>query len=272
MSRQTLAATMPLSPVMILTAMPSALSLAIDAPASAFGRSTKVRKPARCSRARPPAVGPVEAGRGAGGDRDHAGAVGEQPLEHGRRPRPGRRRSGRARASGAPLVTSSVAPSGVRDDHRRQLALVVERQQPEPLVAATAVGAGSDAAARARQQRDVERVAADRPVAGQWSPRCTPTRAAARRQLGRPSASSASVEGDRASVRVPVLSVNSTSMLPRSSMVTSRFTSTRLRASAREPVDRLTRDDRRQQLRGDADRDREREQQGVDQRAREARR
>ena len=42
------------------------------------------------------------------------------------------------------------------------------------------------------------------------------------------------------SVRVPVLSVNRISTLPRSSIVTSRFTSTRLRASAREPVDRLT--------------------------------
>ena len=42
------------------------------------------------------------------------------------------------------------------------------------------------------------------------------------------------------SVSVPVLSVNSTSMLPRSSIVTSRLTSTRLRASARDPVDRLT--------------------------------
>ena len=42
------------------------------------------------------------------------------------------------------------------------------------------------------------------------------------------------------SVSVPVLSVKSTSMLPRSSMVTSRFTSTLRRASSREPVDRLT--------------------------------
>ncbi len=42
------------------------------------------------------------------------------------------------------------------------------------------------------------------------------------------------------SVRVPVLSVKSTWMLPRSSIVTSRFTSTRRSARRREPVDRLT--------------------------------
>jgi hypothetical protein len=37
-------------------------------------------------------------------------------------------------------------------------------------------------------------------------------------------------------VSVPVLSVNNTSMLPRSSMVTSRFTSTRRRASSLDPL------------------------------------
>ncbi len=47
MSRQTLAATIPLSPVMILTSTPRRSSWAIDAPASALGRSAKVRKPTR---------------------------------------------------------------------------------------------------------------------------------------------------------------------------------------------------------------------------------
>ena len=47
MSRQTLAATAPLSPVMILTAMPSRLSSRIAAPASGLGRSMKVRKPTK---------------------------------------------------------------------------------------------------------------------------------------------------------------------------------------------------------------------------------
>jgi hypothetical protein len=42
------------------------------------------------------------------------------------------------------------------------------------------------------------------------------------------------------SVSVPVLSVNSNVMLPRSSMLTRRLTSTFLRANRREPVDRLT--------------------------------
>ncbi len=48
------------------------------------------------------------------------------------------------------------------------------------------------------------------------------------------------VEGERPSVSVPVLSVNSTWMLPRSSIVTSRLTSTLRRASWREPLERLT--------------------------------
>ena len=43
----------------------------------------------------------------------------------------------------------------------------------------------------------------------------------------------------RPSVRVPVLSVTSTSMSPRSSMQTSRLTSTLRRASRRDPVARL---------------------------------
>ena len=67
------------------------------------------------------------------------------------------------------------------------------------------------------------------------------------------------------SVRVPVLSVNNTSILPRSSIVTSRFTSTRFRASLRDPLARLTDDDRGQQLWRDADGDRQREQERLDQ-------
>ena len=42
------------------------------------------------------------------------------------------------------------------------------------------------------------------------------------------------------SVSVPVLSVKSTSMLPRSSIATRRLTRTRLAASARDPDERLT--------------------------------
>ena len=71
------------------------------------------------------------------------------------------------------------------------------------------------------------------------------------------------------SVSVPVLSVNSTSMLPRSSIVTSRLTSTLLAGELARAGREAHADDRRQQLRGDADRDREREQQRVDQRPRE---
>ena len=48
-SRHTLAATTPLSPVMIFTSTPSRDNWATAAPASGLGRSAKVRKPASVS-------------------------------------------------------------------------------------------------------------------------------------------------------------------------------------------------------------------------------
>ena len=108
------------------------------------------------------------------------------------------------------------------------------------------------------RRRDRRRSSSSRCKAGRRS------RAGARNPRHR-----ALVEGNRASVSVPVLSVNRTSMLPRSSIVTSRFTSTRLRASLRDPLARLT-ETRRQKLRRDADGDCQREQQRLDQRPRSA--
>ena len=83
--------------------------------------------------------------------------------------------------------------------------------------------------------------------------------------VGLPSAPTARMKLIRPSVSVPVLSVNRTSTLPRSSMHTSRLTRTRRRARARDPVARLVDDDRGQQLRRDAHGDGQREQHGVDQ-------
>ena len=71
------------------------------------------------------------------------------------------------------------------------------------------------------------------------------------------------------SVSVPVLSVNSTSMSPRSSMHTSRLTSTFFVGEPPRSGGQAGRHDRGQQLRGDADRDGEREQHRVDDRAAE---
>ncbi len=57
---------------------------------------------------------------------------------------------------------------------------------------------------------------------------------------GSPAPSREAVKLIAPSVSVPVLSVKSTWMLPRSSIVTSRLTSTLLRASWRDPAARLT--------------------------------
>ena len=67
------------------------------------------------------------------------------------------------------------------------------------------------------------------------------------------------------SVRVPVLSVHSTSMLPRFSIASRRRTMTPLARHARgRRADRVTADDRRQQLGRQPDRERDREQQRLD--------
>ena len=72
------------------------------------------------------------------------------------------------------------------------------------------------------------------------------------------------------SVRVPVLSVNSTWMLPRSSMVTSRFDEDPTFAGqGPRPTRQAHADDGREQLRRDADGDGEGEQQRLDDRARQ---
>ena len=93
------------------------------------------------------------------------------------------------------------------------------------------------------------------------------------RSLGWPSRSSAAVEHDRARrSSCPVLSVHRTVIAPKSSIASRRLTMTRSRAMSRAPCGQADRHDRRQQLRGEADRQREREQRRVDQRPARARR
>ena len=227
---------------MIFTAMPSPASSAIDAPASGFGRIDEGE----------------EADEGAGHARP-AGAGRRRPAPRAvatattRAPSPNRRSSTPVAAagtsmhrastvSGAPFVTSdgraarrpsrSPTPAGARG----RTAGCRRGGRPRGRRA----GRGRRAASGALPQRLVEHVSADRPrrghgglVADEPEPQ----------RVGRGRARAVQGGGRSViapSVSVPVLSVKSTSMLPRSSIVTSRLTSTLRRASWRDPVARLT--------------------------------
>ena len=118
-------------------------------------------------------------------------------------------------APGAPLMTSAE-PVRAADDDGGHPPLVVERQQDHR---AQPVRGSDGRRSRHRgrlPQRGVERVAADRAgglaaLGGEQAQQQHPSDGARRRgQRG--------AQADPASVRVPVLSVNSTSMSPRSSM------------------------------------------------------
>ena len=247
-------------------------SLAIDAPASAFGRSTKVRKPAsrRSRSSRGDRLG--QSGGRRGGDGDDAGAVGEQA----RRARPcaaAGTSTQRARtASGAPLVISIVRAVG-RPDERRTRAGARGRRaaRPSRSVRGRPSAVGSRGGRAARPQRAIERVAADGPVGGHG--RLVADQAEQqRRRRRRARRVERRVEGDRAlGERAGLVGEQHLDVAE----VLDRHEPLDEHPLARErarPVERLTRDDRRQQLRRDADGDREREQQRVDQRARRARR
>ena len=147
-------------------------------------------------------------------------------------PRPARDRMRASTCSGAPLTTSSRSV-GVVDERRggparrgRTAAVATRcacRRSP--------VRAGAPQCARRARWRTPRRWSgstsvASSPVAA-WIPRALP------------SVSIASMSSMRPSVSVPVLSVIRMSMSPRSSMHTSRLTSTLSRASRREPDARL---------------------------------
>ena len=187
--------------------------------------------------------------RGSRGDVDAARehrlgrALGDQQVVRRRRPRRRPTRAGaRGRTAAGRAARSAAGPSAARSGGR-----VGRRPQRDGRARSRRPARASVRVASLHTSPSSERlgVAAARP------------RRATRSKVIAPS------------VSVPVLSVKSTSMLPRSSIVTRRLTSTLRRASSREPVDEADADDRRQQLRGDADRDRQREQQRVDQRPRQ---
>ena len=134
MSEHTLAATRPLSPVMIFTSTPSRSSWAMEAPASAFGRSAKVRKPSSVSPCSSAAVSAVDALGRAGGHGHHPGPFGEQRLQR----RPGAVGDVHAPVEhhlGGALGDHERLAVRVLHQHRGQLPLVVEGKDAEPLVA-----------------------------------------------------------------------------------------------------------------------------------------
>ena len=168
-------------------------------------------------------------------------------------------------ASGAPLVTSVRPPSGVARPGRRPSA-VRGRTAAAPGAGSASRLAAPPAAGRV-PQRGVQRVAADRPCRRRrWRPRWPAAERSGVVGGARRPGRAARMKLIRPSVRVPVLSVNSTSMSPRSSMQTSRLTSTLRRGQPPGAGGQAGGDHRGQQLRGDADRDRQGEQQRVEER------
>ena len=108
MSEHTLAATRPLSPVMIFTSTPSCSSWAMEEPASAFGRSAKVRKPSNvrpCSSsavsASTPSAGRVATATTRAPSENSASSAGRAPS--------GTFTHRSSTTSGAPLVIRSSA-------------------------------------------------------------------------------------------------------------------------------------------------------------------
>ena len=253
---------------------PAAASLAMELPASAFGGSAKVRKPSNAS--------PCSSAR-----LRCSGAAG-RPGGHGDHPWLPRRTAPRASARaavgdvhapvqhhlGSALGDEQRLAGGVLHQDRGQLPLVVEGQDAEPRVGRRLGRRPRPSRRRAggRPQGLVQRVPADRPVGGDG-------RLVAHEPEEQGASRSPSRQRSRArskvilpSVSVPVLSVKRISMFPRSSMATSRFTSTFFAASAFEPGGEADRDDGRHHLGRDADGDGEREEQRVDERPRRGRR
>ena len=197
--------------------MPSALSLAIDAPASALGRSTKVEEAGELQVALVAGVADRAPGAGRDGDGDDAGAVGEEPLQR----RVGSRRdvdaAGEDRLGRALGDQRRRAVGAPRRATRRQLALVVERQHRRaarsrrPSAAAAMRRRGADHSATSSALPPTGPVARHRRLVAHQ-----PEQERRRRRLPRGVERPSKVIAP--SVSVPVLSVNSTSMLPRSSM------------------------------------------------------
>ena len=233
-SRQTFAATAALSPVTTFTEMPRAAS--------------------RARAARRAVLGGVEEDEEAGQRQVLLVVGGERRDGSPRRGSPRRRRGSprrtlapsavvapvetsthRARtASGAPLVICVVCPEGSRTTTDTSPSVVVERQHREPRwcgprLGASRVAPGDDHSAMSRELPPTRQAVLAGP------PRCRAGRGGGRSSESVPSAPSERMKVMRPSVRVPVLSVKSTSMSPRSSMQTSRLTRTLRRASSSRP-------------------------------------
>ena len=224
------------SPVAMRTAMPSLASRATAAPADTFGGSESSTKPTKVRADSSPAV------MATGGPPDRPG-TGFVATATTRLPRPTISSSVRLVLGGTPvqrLSTDSGAPF-----------VIMVAPSPTPVTT-------TDRSRRSWSNGNVATVR--QPFAGAgvlaWmatssglpdtrtSPSSTTSlhrRARTRvRSLGFPSGPSAPRRAMAPSVSVPVLSVMSISMFPRSSMLMRRFTSTLRAASRRLPVERLT--------------------------------
>ena len=213
------------SPEMILVRTPAAARRATAAPAEALGGSRKAQKPAKtrsCSASTP--GGARRAGHAARGHRAAQALpawvrlpmASSAPRSH--RPIARRRAVQAARtASGAPLTTSS-GPSGARRAPRSE-----RRSKPKGASASALPALGGRLGAPGSRHRASRGRRRGRPLTAASPP-------AARRPA--PSGARLRARAIRASVSVPVLSVQSTSIAPRSWMAASRFTTT-LRAAMR---------------------------------------
>ena len=194
-----------------------------------MGSSANTRKPSSRSSASSSAVMPVSCGLGL-----LATATTRRPSANSRDSVGSASAGGSAHlantCSGAPLTTSSrPSASSIRRD-------IARRRWSKGNVATRCTGTAirrpvSAPAHNAASIASAQAVPESTPVANR------PARST--ESLCAPAGSTASTSAMCPSVSVPVLSVNSTSMSPRSSMHTKRLTSTLTLASRRDPVARL---------------------------------
>ena len=263
MSRQTLAATVPLSPVMILTAMPSCASFGDRRAGVGLGAVDEREEAREVEITLVCGVGATQSGCGARCDRDDAGAVVEEASSDAS-PRAGTSTHRASTASGAPFVTSANRPAAAGERRRpaaargRRAAARAARMRRGPSQTSRAAAAGAETArGRARCRRPGP--AAVIVASLQTRPRAVARRRDAARHR-------AMLEGDRAlgerARLVGEQDLDVAEILDRDEALDEHPLASEPARSACE----ADRDDRRQQLRGDADGDRQREQQRLDQR------
>ena len=269
MSRQTLAATVPLSPVMILTVTPRDASRAIDVPASGLGRSTKVRNPTRRRSVLGSSPAPVRPSASRS-----ATATTRAPSANSRS-RVVRRLAGNAEqrartASGAPLTTSVVRPPR-RASTEASWRSWSKGTRVDPFVRTRAFRLGGERRRVGRPpQRLVQRVPADGSVVGDR--RLVAHQAEEERaRVGRSRRTERAIEGDRPLGQGPGLVGEQHPDVAEVLDGHQALHEDPLAGEGPRPARQAHADDRRQELRRDADGDGEGEQQRVDERPREAR-